>query len=100
MQLSALDGKWLKRGDMFSQGLNPSFSTQPAAQDAAMLQLLCSVACKLLRFICSDQCLDQGTADSRERTGGTLHGSSSSSSTAGSSSVSSASAGPRRLQQA
>jgi hypothetical protein len=101
MQLSMLGAEWFDRGSVISLGTNLSAlgrSPQLKAQDIAMLQLLCSAASKLLRFLCLEGHAEQGTAAGRDHTGSTHHGSgdtSSSSSSSSSSSAPSAAAGPR-----
>jgi hypothetical protein len=72
MQMSALGAEWLDRGDGIGlwanlQMLGRSGTSQYKAQDAEMLQLLCSVASKMLRYLCnSNSSRDSSSSSSRD----------------------------------
>jgi hypothetical protein len=58
MHLSNLGAEWLDRGNGIGlwanvQMLGRSYTPQCKAQHAQMLQLLCSVGCKMLRYLCN-----------------------------------------------
>jgi hypothetical protein len=78
--LSDLGAEWFDRASVFSLGLSLNAlgsSSRHHARDAATRQLLCSVASKLLRFLCSKV---QGQHDTAASTHGTPHGNGDSSS--------------------